>query len=252
MPCCRRRSAARCHRRRSSRLGGAAAAPADRETAELNLGYTELRAPIDGDDRQSQRACGAYATSARNSSRSCRRAASGSTPISRRTSSPTSGPASGDDRRGRAPGETFHGPCGEPGAGDGRAIQRIAAGERDRKFHQDRAARAGAHRARWRRGELGVLRPGLSVTPRSTSDCRRPPHARDRRAMAPRHGWRRAANCRWRRRCSPSRRCASASSLRCSISRSSPPRCGISAADCRPARTKSPGCRPAISSQRSS
>ena len=42
-------------------------------------------------------------------------------------------------------------PCRKPRARHRRDLQRHSAGERDRQFHQDRAARAGAHRARRRR-----------------------------------------------------------------------------------------------------
>ena len=49
--------------RRSSRpLAALAGAIADRDTAQLNLGYTELRAPIDGTVGNRSARTGAYAT----------------------------------------------------------------------------------------------------------------------------------------------------------------------------------------------
>src|SRR5476649_2927830 len=48
-------------------------------------------------------------------------------------------------------------PRGQPGAGYRRAVQRAAAGKRHRQLHQDRPARAGAHRARRRRRHAGHL-----------------------------------------------------------------------------------------------
>ena len=67
---------------------------ADRDTAQLNLGYTELRAPIDGIGRQSQCAeRGLCDVLARSSSRWCRRTGSGSMPTSRRASSRACGRA---------------------------------------------------------------------------------------------------------------------------------------------------------------
>ena len=56
-------------------------------------------------------------------------------------------------------------PCRQPGARHRRGVQRHPAGKRHRQFHQDRPARAGAHRARRRRRDAArMLRPGLSTT----------------------------------------------------------------------------------------
>ena len=58
------------------------------------------------------------------------------------------------------PGKVFHGHVAEPGAGHRRDLQRDPAGERHRQFHQDRAARAGAHRARRRRRDARRIAAG--------------------------------------------------------------------------------------------
>ena len=49
------------------------------------------------------------------------------------------------------PGKVFHGHVQSLAPATGRGVQRDPAGKRHRQFHQDRAARAGAHRARRRR-----------------------------------------------------------------------------------------------------
>ena len=90
----------------------------------------------------------------------------GWTPISRRTSSPACARA-----RPRpwwptcCPAMTFHGHRRQPRARHRRRVQRHPAGERHRQLHQDRAARAGAHRC-WTAATraLRMLRPGLSTT----------------------------------------------------------------------------------------
>ena len=98
----------------------------------------------------------------------------------------------------------------------------------------------GAHRARRRRVELGTpaARPvGDRRRGRADREARKPAHMRGAAAQSrPRRGApirRRAAD--QAERSSPSPPCASASSSRCSTSRSSPPPCRISAADFRPA-----------------
>src|SRR6185437_9801470 len=60
------------------------------------------------------------------------------------------GPA-GDHRGGRAPRRGVSRSRRQPGAGDRRPVQRAPGRERHRQFHQDRAARPGAHPARRRR-----------------------------------------------------------------------------------------------------
>ncbi len=56
----------------------------------------------------------------------------------------------GVGRRRRAARPCLPRPCRQPGARHRRGVQRHPGGERHRQFHQDRAARAGAHRARCR------------------------------------------------------------------------------------------------------
>ena len=132
-------------------LAALAGAIADRDTAQLNLGYTELRAPIDGTVGNRSARTGAYATV-------------GAQLISLV-------PAHGlwvdanfkESQLGRmragmpvtiagrcAAWRNVARPCRQPRAGDRRGVQRAAAGERHRELHQDRAARAGARDARWR------------------------------------------------------------------------------------------------------
>ncbi len=62
-------------------------AEADLHTADLNLGYTEIRSPIDGYVGNRAAQVGAYAPAAPISSRSSRRMTSGWTPTSRKASS---------------------------------------------------------------------------------------------------------------------------------------------------------------------
>ena len=136
-------------RRSSRREAALAGAIADRDTAQLNLGYTELRAPIDGTVGNRSARTGAYATI-------------GAQLISlvpahglwvdanfkeSQLAHMRAGHA-GDDRGRRAAGRSVPRPCRQPGAGDRRGVQRAAAGERHRQLHQDRAARAGARAAR--------------------------------------------------------------------------------------------------------
>ena len=129
-----------------------AQAEADLQTARLNLGYTEIRSPIDGYVGNRAAQVGAYVAGGAYLLASSRRTGCGSTPTSRKTSSPACGRAS---RRRWSP-TCCRARCStamcEPGARHRRGLQRHPAGERHRQFHQDRAARAGAHRARrWRR-----------------------------------------------------------------------------------------------------
>ena len=138
-----------------------AAAIADRDTAQLNLCYTELRAPIDGviGNRSARRGAfapvgaqlislvpaeGLWIDANFKESQLARHAAG----------------IAGADRGRRAARRGLHRPCRQPGAGDRGGVQHPPAGERDRQFHQDRAARAGADPARWRRREAGPAAPG--------------------------------------------------------------------------------------------
>jgi membrane fusion protein (multidrug efflux system) len=61
---------------------------AERDIARLNLGYTELRAPVDGTVGNRRARVGVYALTADSCCRSCRHADSGSMPISRRPACP--------------------------------------------------------------------------------------------------------------------------------------------------------------------
>ncbi len=72
-----------------------------------------------------------------------------------------------------AAGRGIPGPCRQPGAGDRCQVQRAAGRERDRQFHQDRAARAGPHPARRRCLLARPAAAGLSVT--AIVDQRAPP-----------------------------------------------------------------------------
>ena len=130
-------------------IAAVAQARADLETARLNLGYAEIRAPIDGYVGNRAAQVGAY--------------------VSQGTYLLTIVPAHGlwvdanfkedqlarmktgqsGDRRRRHPARPcLPRPSLEPRPGNGRGLQRHSAGERHRQFHQDRAARPGAHRAR--------------------------------------------------------------------------------------------------------
>ncbi len=122
-----------------------AGAMADRDTARLNLSYTELRAPIDGVVGNRSARTGAYATvgaqlvSLVPAHGLWVDANFKESQIARMRSR-----LAGDDQGRRAARPGVSRPCREPGAGDGRGIQRLAGGECDREFHQDRATRAGA------------------------------------------------------------------------------------------------------------
>jgi multidrug efflux pump subunit AcrA (membrane-fusion protein) len=126
-----------------------AAAIADRDTARLNLGYTELRAPIDGTVGNRSARAGAYAAvGAQLICRWCRRSGLWVDANFKESQLATCGPGSRSRSRPTCCRATSSVPraCRQPGAGDRRAVQRAAAGERHRQLHQDRAARAGAHR----------------------------------------------------------------------------------------------------------
>ena len=88
-----------------------AEADAERDLAQLNLGYTELRAPIDGTVGNRSARAGAYRHGRRPAHRrSCRRTASGSMPTSRRASSPACAPGMPVTVAADVlPGEVFHG-----------------------------------------------------------------------------------------------------------------------------------------------
>ena len=132
---------------RSPRPRAIAQAEADLQTAQLNLGYTEIRSPIDGYVGNRAAQVGAYVSA-------------GSYLLSVM-------PARGlwvdanfkEDQLARMapgqpativadvlPGHVFHGHVASLAPGDRRGLQRDPGGERHRQFHQDRPARAGADR----------------------------------------------------------------------------------------------------------
>ena len=239
-----------------------AAAIADRDTAQLNLCYTELRAPIDGviGNRSARR--GAFA------------------PVGAQLISLV--PAEGlwidanfkESQLARMqpglpvrieadvlPGEVFIGHVGSLAPATGAEFSILPPENATGNFTKIVQRVPVRILLDGDAAKLGRLRPGLSVTvavdergegTRTSEHARRPdpgPGAggaegaggRAPRASSPRP-----------RRSSPSPPCASASSSRCWISRSSRRRCGTSAAGSPPAPTRPPGCRPAISSPRSS
>ena len=110
-----------------------AQAKADLETARLNLGYTDIRSPIDGYIGNRAGRVGAYVTS-------------GAYLLSVI-------PAQGlwvdanfkEDQLAR---QALSRPCREPGTGHRCGLQRDPAGERHWQFYENRSARAGAHRPR--------------------------------------------------------------------------------------------------------
>ena len=122
---------------------------AERDLAQLNLSYTELRAPIDGMVGNRSAQTGAYATT-------------GSQLISlvpahglwidanfkesqlahMRPGSPATVEVDS------IPGKSFSRPRRQHRAGDRRAVQRVAAGKCHGQFYQNRPARRRAHRAR--------------------------------------------------------------------------------------------------------
>ncbi len=154
------------------------AATAERDAAALNVGYTELRAPLDGTVGNRSGRTGAYV-------------AVGAQILSLV-------PADGlwvdanfkESQLARVepgmaasvvadvlPGARVPRPRREHRAGHRRAVQRAAAGERDRQLHQDRPARAGPHPARRRlRGSSAGCGPA----------CRSPPPWIDAARPAPR------------------------------------------------------------------
>ena len=223
----RRTASARCDRHAEAADAGCSGRRRGRpRSAQLNLGYTELRAPIDGTVGNRSARTGAYATV-------------GAQLISLV-------PANGlwvdanfkenqlarmhaglprDDRGRRAARPGLPRPRRQPGARHRRAVQRAAAGERHRQLHQDRAARAGAHPARRRCARRSATcGRACRSRPRSTN-ARSDQAVSATTAAIASPGAPIPASCRCRRRSSPSPPCASASSSRCWTSRSSPPRC---------------------------
>ncbi len=127
------------------------AAVADRDTARLNLDYTELRAPFDGVVGDRSARVGAFAgVGAQLIAIVPAQRALGGCELQGKPAGEDARRRTGDDPGRRAARRDVPRPCRQPGAGDGRAVQRAAAGERDRQLHQDRAACAGADPAGWR------------------------------------------------------------------------------------------------------
>ncbi len=138
-----------------------AQAKSDVETARLNLGYTDIRSPIDGYVGNRSAQVGAYV-------------APGGYLISVIPSTglwvdanfkedQLAAMASGRSASVVAdvlPGHAFARACGEHGAWDRGGVQRDPAGECDGQFHQDRAAGAGAGGAGWRRCDAAVFATG--------------------------------------------------------------------------------------------
>ena len=126
-----------------------AGAIADRDTAQLNVGYTELRAPIDGTVGNRSARTGAYATIGAQLISLV--PAHGLWVDANFKESQLAHMRAGHagDGRGRCSARrSVPWPCRQPGTGDRRRVQRVAARERHRQLHQDRAARAGARAAR--------------------------------------------------------------------------------------------------------
>ncbi len=151
------------------------AALADRDTAGLNLSYTELRAPFDGTIGNRSARTGAFA-------------GVGSQLLAvvparglwvdanfkenqlahMRPGEPVTHPRRCPARR------SLPRSCRQPCSGHGRTVQRAAGGERDRQLHQDRAAGAGTH-------PTGRRRVGVGTTAsRLVRGCRCRPATRER------------------------------------------------------------------------
>ena len=124
-------------------------AKAERDLAQLNVGYTELRAPIDGVIGNRRARVGAFCrgwhpvAGGRSGQRPVGRCQLQGGPVGRDVARPT-----GEHSCRCTAGPGLPRSSGQPGPGHRRAIQRIAAGERHRQLHQNRPARAGAGTSR--------------------------------------------------------------------------------------------------------
>ena len=160
---------------RANRLQAALAqAKADRDVADLNLSYTELRAPMDGIVGNRSARAGAYATiGAQMMSLVPARglwvdANFKESQLARmRAGQPVTVDAD------VLPGPSLPRPRRQPRPRDRRGVQRAPRRERHRQLHQDRPARAGPHRPRRRR------LPTRPAAPRPLG------HRRGRHATAP-------------------------------------------------------------------
>ena len=166
-----------------------AQAEADLRTARLNLGYTEIPAPIDGYVGNRYAQVGAYvATGTDLLSVVPARGLWVDANFKEDQLARMRPGRAGDDRRRRAARAHVPRPCGEPGAGDRRGVQRHSAAERHRQFHQDRPARAGAHpcSTAMRRSSACCgrgCRPPVSVTTRPADAVSRGPRRRRARGQ---------------------------------------------------------------------
>src|SRR5208337_1963272 len=148
-----------------------AQAEADLRTAELNLGYTEIRSPIDGYVGNRAAEVGAYVAGGAylitvipahdlwvdaNFNGWCRDKQRRSSPMSCRTMSFTAVSSAWPRPR----------PCRQLGPGHGRRLQRHPARERDRQLHQDRSARPCPHQA-------GRRRDAPCASGRAVDNCER-------------------------------------------------------------------------------
>ena len=146
-------------------------AEADLHTAELNLGYTDIRSPIDGyvGNRAAQVgayvAGGAYLVTIIPAHDLWVDANFKESQLEHMVAG-----TSGDGRRRCPAGPRLSRPCPHNGAGDRRHLQRDSARERDRQLHQDRSARSRPHQARRRpdaaraaAGPVGKCRRGHAV-----------------------------------------------------------------------------------------
>ena len=136
---------------KSSRLKRPSIRPsADRDLAQLNLGYTEIRSPIDG--VVGNRSCAGRRLCDGRSPTAGHRSGAQSLGRCQFQGKPACAHARGPicrDRCRRAAGRRDSVAACEPRARHRRTVQRDPAGECDRQFHQNRSACAGAHPARW-------------------------------------------------------------------------------------------------------
>jgi membrane fusion protein, multidrug efflux system len=154
-----------------------AQAKAERDLASLNLGYTEIRSPIDGVIGNRSARAGAYATIGAQLLSIV--PAHGLWVDAKFQGEPARadvGRTAGGDHRRRAAGQALPRADREPRAGHRGPVQRDPTRECDRQFHQDRATRAGADRLgrRRRRTRHVATRPVGLRARRSAPPCRCP------------------------------------------------------------------------------
>ena len=131
---------------------------------QLNLGYTEIRAPIDGTVGNRSARTGAYATvGAQLISLVPARGLWVDANFKESQLARMRAGNAGDGSRRRAAGRGLPRPCGEPGAGDRRGVQRASAGERHRATSPRSSSACRCVSLDGDAATLGRLRPGLSV-----------------------------------------------------------------------------------------